>query len=270
MKKDQRVNMTLIPQRWYLNRVLVTTWLCLASFHLSFGQSELKDVFEKANSAYQQGQYPNAIRTYNLLLEQGISNASLYYNLGCAYLKNDQLALAILNFERAIELKPFNQDYQTNLDLANKMKTDDFSNIQGFFFTRWLEYLIKIGSSSFWAILSILLLFFAISSLIFWLFSQVYLLKRIAFVSGIILLGITFCAFIFGHWKQKLEYQNPFAIHINNQTEIRIAPDEESRGLIPIHEGLKVRIIDEIGEWYKIELSNKEVGWVPQNSLIRI
>ena len=54
----------------------------------------------EADSAYLNGNYSTAIELYENLLQKGESD-ELYYNLGNAYYKSDELAKAILNYERA-------------------------------------------------------------------------------------------------------------------------------------------------------------------------
>ena len=59
------------------------------------------------------------------------------------------------------------------------------------------------------------------------------------------------------------------AIVMKNE-ELKFAPDEISDEIMRIPEGLKVRIIDQLEDWYKVELSDKNSGWVPAHSLERI
>lgn len=75
---------------------------------------------------------------------------------------------------------------------------------------------------------------------------------------------------VLGNWKSSLEKNNPWAIIMKSETPLLIAPDTASKEILSIHEGLKVKIINQIGDWYKIELTNKEVGWVLQTTLERI
>ena len=75
---------------------------------------------------------------------------------------------------------------------------------------------------------------------------------------------------IFGVIRQKQEIDNPYAIIMIEENRIKMAPDEDSKEVVAIHAGLKVRVIDSLGSWSKIELSNKEVGWIPTNSIEKI
>lgn len=67
-----------------------------------------------ADSAYVHERYQQAIADYEALLKQGVS-ADLYYNLGNAYYRTDNMTKAILNYERALLLSPGDADIRFNL-----------------------------------------------------------------------------------------------------------------------------------------------------------
>lgn len=270
MIKDLKASMNWTLKKWYSNSLGFLLLLCLVWISSVHGQTSTEAFFEKANTDYQNGLLDQAIDGYNQILDLGIVNADVYYNLGCAYLKNDQLGKAILYLERAVELKPFNRDFKHNLNIAHDLKEDDFSIIQGFFLIRWLENLANLMSSNAWAILSILLLIIAVFFILSWLFLKNIGLKKPMFIAGLTGFCLFICVFFLGRWKKSLENQNPLAIILQPEIPMLIAPDSLSKEVLTIHEGLKVKIIDQIGDWYKIELSNKEVGWILQSNLERI
>ena len=269
MNTDPRASMNWILKKWYLNSSGLL--LLLSVFVNSVnGQDDLRSIFEQGNVSYQEGRYDEAIESYNEILLQGYVHADVYYNLGCAYLKEDRLGLAILNFERALELKPLNRAFKHNLKLAQDLTEDDFSVIQGFFVARWLENLTRLISSNAWALLSVLFFMLAVVSILVWLLSKNVNLKKPTFIAGMTFLFLFTGSVVFGRWKSNLEQENPLAIILQSEIPLLIAPDHSSKEVLRIHEGLKVKIVDQIGDWYKIELSNKEVGWVLRSSLERV
>lgn len=62
--------------------------------------------------------FADAAQRYQLLVDQGIHNADLYFNLGNAYLESGATGRAIANYERALRLDPTNVAALTNLDFA--------------------------------------------------------------------------------------------------------------------------------------------------------
>ena len=71
-----------------------------------------------ADSAYIQGDYLTAIGIYESIIENQGVNATLYMNLGNCWLKRDEVAKAILNYERAYLIDPSDPDIRFNLELA--------------------------------------------------------------------------------------------------------------------------------------------------------
>ena len=70
--------------------------------------------------------------------------------------------------------------------------------------------------------------------------------------------------------QASFEQHSRLAIVLENTIEVKNGPDAQSTAVIEIHEGLKVELLDQIGEWYKVKLSNGDQGWLPMNSLEEI
>ena len=66
-------------------------------------RSETNVTKGEGDSAYMKNDYAAAIQIYETLLQQGEA-AELYYNLGNSYYKSNNIAKAILNYERALLL----------------------------------------------------------------------------------------------------------------------------------------------------------------------
>jgi len=82
---------------------------------------------QEANKAYTERNFQQAIKDYEALLHQGRSVA-LYYNLGNAYYRTDNITQAILNYERALRLSPGNSDIRFNLQLARSKTIDKYAD----------------------------------------------------------------------------------------------------------------------------------------------
>ena len=72
---------------------------------------------ENGDMEYQKGNYQQAIKDYQEVLKEGVS-AEVYYNLGNAYFRSDNLTQAILAYERARILSPGDDDINFNLEFA--------------------------------------------------------------------------------------------------------------------------------------------------------
>src|SRR5262249_38203954 len=76
------------------------------------------DEFEKANRAYIDGKYGDAINNYIKVIQQNGFSSNVLFNLGNAYERNGQHGLAILSYERAQRLNPRDPDIAANLKTA--------------------------------------------------------------------------------------------------------------------------------------------------------
>ena len=79
----------------------------IATGHVSEPVNETdQQTMQVAGGLYNAGHYVEAVRLYQQLVDQGVDNVELYYNLGNAYTRIDDLGHAILNYTRAQRLDP--------------------------------------------------------------------------------------------------------------------------------------------------------------------
>ena len=50
---------------------------------------------------------------------------------------------------------------------------------------------------------------------------------------------------------------------------VKSSPSISSVDLFVLHEGSKVKILDNTGEWEKIKIANGSIGWIPNSVLIK-
>ena len=82
------------------------------------------DLTQQAETFYKNKNYKGAIESYEMIVKQGVTSYKLFYNLGNAYYKNNEIGKAIYNYELANKLKPNNDDIKTNLRIANQKTID--------------------------------------------------------------------------------------------------------------------------------------------------
>src|SRR4029453_18387248 len=74
--------------------------------------------FAKANQEYAQGNFKEAIASYEAVVRAGRWNANLFYDLGNAYFRTHDFGRAILNYERALALDNHHPEATANLRIA--------------------------------------------------------------------------------------------------------------------------------------------------------
>lgn len=221
----------------------------------------------EADSAYAKNDFTQAIQLYEALLTQGEA-AEVYYNLGNSYYKTEDIARAILNYERALLLQPGNTDIRANLEIARAKTVDKIVPIPEIFFVAWINSLINTMSVDAWAgvgIVSFMLFLIALGS---FLYSKVVAWKKSGFIAAIVLLMVVVLSNIFA-WQQKSELQNrDEAIVLTPSVTVRSTPSESGTGLFILHEGCKLLIKDDtMREWKEIMLEDGKVGWVPASTI---
>lgn len=220
-----------------------------------------------ADSAYIQHDYAAAIQCYEMLLKDGES-ADIYYNLGNSYYKANNIARAILNYERALLLRPGDSDIRANLEIACAKTVDKVVAIPDVFFIAWGKSLINCFNADAWGKLGIVCFFFLLSALCLFFFSKQIIVKKISFISGLVLLFIVIVVNLFAmQQKQKLLEKNG-AIILQPSVTVRSTPSDSGTGLFILHEGYKVSIKDNsMREWKEVQLEDGKVGWVPATAI---
>lgn len=231
-----------------------------------YGQ-QVDELKIEADSAYLLGNYAQAAEIYEQMLKQGES-AEVYYNLGNAYYKSDEIAKAILNYERALLLTPNNSDLKSNLEIARAKTIDKEVQIPDIFFVAWVKTWIHSCPMYTWAIWGILTFWVMLLALCFYFFSKQILWKKIGFFTAAICLILTISCNLFAHsLKKELLIRNQ-AIVLSPSVTVRSTPSESGTSLFILHEGHKVEIKDNsMKEWKEIRLENDRVGWVPASSI---
>lgn len=221
----------------------------------------------EGDSAYMRNDYASAIQIYKNLLKNGEA-AEVYYNLGNSYYKADDIAKAILNYERALLLQPGNADIRANLEIARSKTIDKVIPVPEIFFVAWTKSLINSLSVDAWAKLGVVFFILLLISLYLFFFSKQIAGKKTGFIGGIVFLVLVVLSNVFAaQQKNELTDRNA-AIVLSPSVTVRSTPSESGTSLFILHEGRKVEIKDNtMREWKEIRLEDGKVGWVPTSAV---
>lgn len=224
-----------------------------------------------ADSAYAQSNYASAIELYETILANSGEAPEIYYNLGNAYYKNNNIAKAILNYERALLLNPGDEDTRFNLSLAQSKIVDKVSERYQIFFMNWLYALINTFNMTTWAVMGIVAFIVLLIALLIFFFNNSIALRKTGFTTAIIMLLVTIFANISAYYHYNKLTDRADAIVISPSVTAKSTPNDSGTNLFVIHEGRKVKIIDDsMNSWKEIELEDGTQGWVPLSVLERI
>ncbi len=225
---------------------------------------------KQAEQYYREGKYSEAAEIYRTLRAGGMESATLYYNLGNCCYKLGENTQAILNYERALLLDPSDAAARYNLGMAQQAIVDKIEVLPELFLVRWYKGLVSYFSADQWGYISVVffILFLVMAALFF--YSPAVGLKKTGFVVGLILLVLTIATIFFAQQQNKKMTDREYAIITAPSVTVKGAPDNSGTSLFLIHEGLKVRVVGELGDWYNIRLADGNEGWVAKNELEKI
>lgn len=241
--------------------------LLIVFFSFTFAKSYIDDLMKRANDLYVQGQFEEAIKIYNSIIDEGYEGTSLFYNLGNAYYRTGKIGYAILYYEKALKLSPDDEDVKHNLQLAQLNIKDKIEALPPFFLFRIWETLLGFFSSEGWTIFTYILFLAVLFTLGFYFFTKNIAQQRIAFYSFVLALVLFFTSVSLMIVKLNQEANLKYGIVIESTLTAKSSPDPQGKDAFVIHEGLKVKVEDKVDKWIKIRIEDGQVGWVEKFSI---
>jgi tetratricopeptide (TPR) repeat protein len=233
-------------------------------------QDTNKDKFYQGVTYFTAGSYKEALQIWTDIYNTGYRSANLDYNIGNAYFKLNNIPSAILFYERAYLLKPADENINYNLQIARTLIVDRFQEIPELFFIKWYNFVSLFLSTNTWAKISITSFIIFLLLLSLYIYSSRYRHKIIGFWSGVFFIVLSLTSLAFTIRNKSLVYDSHKAIISSPMVNGKSSPDKSGNDIFVLHEGTKVTVEDEVGEWSEIRLSDGNKGWVPLNSIIII
>jgi len=225
------------------------------------------EIFQKANDLYNQKNYAEAIVLYEDLASQGYKDATVYYNLGNAYFKNDQLARAILNYERALRLDPANEDIKHNIAFANQRTMDNIEVQPEPFLKLWFQVVRDLFSVKLWSVLSISFVVIGCACVVLMIILSFPRWRMVLFVAACVAFIFAVFSLVFANLQKNSINRADEAIIMDKTVTVKSTPDVSGTNLFTVHEGIKVQITDKAGNWIEIRFSDGNKGWINKNAV---
>ena len=257
----------LLPRRLILFAVLGTLAL-VAAGSVSAQEPSAAELMVRANERYERGEYTEAAQQYEALVARGYGDASVYFNLGKAYLESGDLGRAILSYLRARELSPRDPDIKINLDLARGMTVDRVAAERGpliesvsYVGRRWATPSeLGVAALLLWTVSGL-----AIGALLVW---RAFPLGRAVRALAVVLTLATLASFLL---LVSMVYANPYdntGVVTAPAVEVVSGPGPQYSEEFTLQNGAQVRLTDSRHGWWKVALPGGELqGWVPAHSI---
>ena len=249
--------------------VMAVLMLLAVSFSASAQEKDYVDsLWDAANLAYVEGRWADAISDYQMISSMGLESASLYCNTGDAFFKDGNVPMAILYYERALKLDPSYDDARYNLDLLNSTIQDRIDPVPEFVLKAWAREICYIMDSNAWTVCFFVLFALTLAMALLFLLAPTVGGRRTGFFTGIVLLLLAVFSLCFSVWQKNDYMKAEGAIVMRPVTSVKSSPSAEaSKDLFILHEGTKVKIIDQVGSWNNIELADGRQGWIPSGDI---
>ena len=241
-------------QRWHSIAAALILGLLLAGGAMA---SDAARTFMTGIDAYSKGEWPAAIAAFQRLVDDGSDSGALCYNLGNAYLKNDDLGHALLWYERALKRIPDDPDLRFNYDYALTLtkdapapKTSPLLRI--LFFWKYqlspatIRWCALILNAVLWTTLAVLAV------------RRKHLLRPTTVL--IAAAALIFTATALFNTVEAARMQS--AIILPKEVAVRSGFTETATELFVLHAGTRVRVERKSGDYLLIRYTEDKIGWV--------
>ena len=177
--------------------------------------------------------------------------------------------MAILYYEKSLKLNPNDEDTKHNIDIAREFISDKIEPVPELFIKSWWNNLTNTFTINTWAVISLIIFGFLLLSVFLYLTSRTRILKKSMFFTSIIFIILTICTFCISTKKYNYINSNNEGIIITPTITVKSSPSSSSVDLFVLHEGSKVKILDQTGDWEKIKIANGSIGWLPTSTIIK-
>lgn len=232
----------------------------------ALADGSIDELARKGDTAYRDGDYLAAIDAYSRVLSAGYTSGPLLYNLGNAHFKAGHLGTSILYYERALRVMPHNRDVRYNLELAQSRTIDRIDPPPRLPIWNLLDGVRdfvapKVTAIAAWIIALLAAISFTIQMLVRGAIMHKAL--RITSISFTVLFVITLS---FVGLRIAANHGDPGAIVLAGEVDVHSAPDPTSLKTLTLHEGTKVIVVKELGEWSEVRLADGRQGWLPSTA----
>jgi tetratricopeptide (TPR) repeat protein len=248
-----------------MKQVIITILLAVLALPVLAGNANI----DRANQAYKQELYNEALNLYlQEAKETGVSSA-LYCNIGDTYYRLKDNVHAVLYYERALLLDPSNSDARFNLEFVRgKMQLPDDAGDS--WFSNWVDQTVSRLSSNAWAVIAIITFLLFLAGVAAYLFLDNVLMRKIGFFGGAILIVASVLANLAAFHVYHKATGDSGAIIMPEKVTLSTAPREprdKQEEAFELMQGTRVEIVDSIsdkdnGKWLQVSTAGGHKAWI--------
>lgn len=251
-----------------MKRIMAFAVMSLCLTFQTHARENSDSIAAAADSAYIHGDFMTAASLYEDIIENFGVNATVYMNLGNCWYKQDEIARAVLCYERAYLLDPSDDDIRFNLELARTKTVDKVNPKNRFLPAVWFASVRSSLDVRQWSVSVIVLFALTVLCVGLLMFSKKYSVRKISLGFASIFFVFSILSFIFAFTQMGNISERNAAIIMIPSVTVKSTPIESGTDLFTIHEGRKVEILDSgMKEWVEIRLEDGNTGWLPLSAI---
>ena len=248
-----------------MKQIAITILLVVLALPIAAANANI----ERANQAYKQELYNEALKLYLQEAEQTGVSSALYCNIGDTYYRLKDNVHAVLYYERALLLDPSNSDARFNLEFVRgKMQLPDDAGDS--WFSNWVDQTVSRLTSNAWAIIAIVTFLLFLAGVAAYMFLDSVLMRKIGFFGGAVMVVASILANLAAfHVYHKATGGNGAIIMPENVTLSTAprAPRDKEEEAFELQQGIRVEIVDSItdkatGKWLQVSTAGGHKAWL--------
>ncbi len=252
-RKTPRISKAAIP-----GMLALLLWTCAGPAQAQ-GAPEAVRYFDEGNQRFREGAYREALTSYQNALDAGYASGALYYNMGNAWYRLDEIGQAVRFYEKARLHMPENKALAHNLALARNQTVDRFSQLPAPFWRPAWNRLVRMLSPTGLFLIGLLGYGLVAGALALRIRrARSPWLRRMTLAGGVLAVLFVTSGFV-ASWEEAHAMR---AVMLADATNLTDRPDGLSMELTA-HEGAVVEIVKIRADWSEIRLPNGVQGWVP-------
>ena len=254
-----------------MKRTLISMLLVATLAPSAASADTLEQIFEQGNAAYFRGDYDAAATEYQRLVELGVVDPDVAYNLGTAEARRGRYGAAMQFYERTLWLRPGDSDAHAGLEAARTAlgrrmaeqlgegEVDTAPPLSEALFGgigRTTLAVMTVIAETLFFLCALGLLFVRRESLRLALGVAAPLLAIIALVSG-------------AGWVLRsgwLEEGEP-AVVVEPTATLREGPDEHAQSRGTAREGQRAWLLDRERRWARVRIPDVGEGWIAMDDI---
>lgn len=246
-------------------KACLALFLLLTNILMAQGKCQLDTI----NQLMQQKKHEAAITSLHQVLSRGYESADIYYNLGTAYLKTNDIGRAVLFLSKANLYQPNDSAIVLNLNIAKAKRLTQSVETQSTWIGQLYDKMLYGVSGNLLAVLSIIIAFCIVPLVYMWLFFKNRNYRKIGFFSLIPVLFLLVALLIITIQKNTMLQRDGISVVINNGVALLEGPAGLSTQLM-VNSGDEVKILKIKGNFVKIRLTLGQEGWLDISNILSI